>query len=159
MRHCPEHWAAMRKAVHDRGMSHLVAGDNKDALARAMREIDAHQAGEQPAASDFDPLMAMNWSFTGKLMERLGMSVMVSRTEEDGMPENKDENGYNHYCPLCVVRRDFAAHNTPTGKCGKPECDIVIKPGEQSWELGWIEGCADAMYHTAVEKGLIRHHG
>lgn len=159
MRCCADHWAVMRKAVHDRGLSHLVAGSGHEAVARTMREIEAHEKGTPPPDTDFDPLMAMNWSFVSKVMDKLGLSVMAPRTEPDGMPDNIDEAGFNHICPLCVVRRQFDTHNTATGRCDNPGCDIQLAPGEPSWDLGWVEGCADAMFQQAVEKGLVKPHG
>lgn len=157
MRPCAKHWTEMRLAVHDRGMSHLVTENGEEVLARAVREMEALQEGEKLPAADFDPLMAMHWNFCGRVLERRGLVVIQDRgTEADGMPENRDEQGFNHTCPLCLVQRDFEAHNTVSGRCGRPECTVQVAPGEPSWERTWIENCADSMLQAAVELGLIK---
>ena len=153
---CMEHWTAMRTKVEELGLSHLVASSGTEAVDRAVRELEAAQEGEKALASDFDPLMAMNWAFQGRVMETLGLGVMANREEQDGMPENRDDGGFNHLCPLCVVRRDFDTHNTPTGKCSNSECNIEVKPGDKPWDKKWIDGCGDAQYQHAVELGLVK---
>lgn len=146
----------MRKAVDDCGLSHLVPGTGEEAMERMVRALESHQEGEKSSIVDFDPLSVMMWNFSSRVMERIGLSIMQSRSERDGMPENMDEAGFNHVCPLCVVKRDFDAHNTATGRCGNPECPIRMKTGEVAWDEQWLTSCADSMLQYAGEQGLVR---
>jgi hypothetical protein len=126
---------------------------------KVAREVEALSGGDKPSLSDWDPLMAMNWNFVSRLLEGRGLPVMNDRgAGEDGMPENRDEEGFNHVCPLCVVQRDFNEHNTPSGRCATATCAIRVEPGELSWDQGWIAGCADSMLEYAVESKLVARH-
>lgn len=87
MQMCQPHWEQMKQAVKDRGMWHLVARDGKEAVDAAVRQLE----GEENA-SDWDPLMAMNWNFFSAALEYGGLGVM-----------GEDENG-NQYCPLCLAK-------------------------------------------------------
>lgn len=141
MRCCADHWAAMRKAVHDKGMSQLVSGSGQELLERTELSFDDANGSAALAKAkekqSFDPLAGMTWNFYGRVMQSAGLWVMGERpAEPDGMPENDGQ-----YCPLCIVKRDFDAHNTPTGACGDPKCIIRVKPGEPPWDEAWIEGC------------------
>jgi len=159
MKHCDEHWARMRKAVDDRGMSHLVAGSGQEAVERVQREIEAHAEGDKPSPTDFDPLMAMNWNFCGRAMQTAGIVVMQEKDAyayeveaQYGIPRND-----GHYCPLCLAKMGFLKHlRGDGGKCGEPGCEVVVKQDDRPWDEAWIEGCADAMHKHAVDIGLVR---
>lgn len=165
MRPCKEHWTMMRLAVEERGMSHLVPADGKEAMARTVRDLEAHQAGEKSDPSDFDPLSSMLWAITARCMgapeepnSGIGLSIMMDRGDNaDGMPENKDEQGFNHVCALCVVRLTFEHHRDgPGGRCGDPACDSIVQPGDVSWDKSWVDGCADAQLEHARNIGLVK---
>lgn len=144
MNSCKKHWDAMRAKVEALGLSHLVASSGQEAHARVVRELEAANEGGKAPVSDWDPLMAMSNNFFSRVMERVGLSLM-----------QPDDAGKMR-CPLCIVRWDFDVHNTPTGRCEKPECMIQVKPGETPWDEDWIESCGAAMLEYAVEKGLVR---
>lgn len=131
----------MRAKVEAIGLTHLVAVSPQDAVGRVTRAIEA--GAEDP--KDFDPLMAMSNNFLMRVAEKIGPAMIFS-AGPDGKP----------WCPLCLVRRDFEAHNTPTGKCGKPACTITIKQGDQPWDEVWIESCGNAQLEFAKQQGLVK---
>jgi hypothetical protein len=156
MRPCPRHWAAMRKALDDRGLTKFVAGSGEEAAERVTNSISSALEGEEEDVKNWDPLMAMNFNFGARLLEGAGIGVMAPREDEqnDGMPPND-----GHVCPLCLVLLDFNAHHPDHGgRCGKPECTIHHLPGAQPTDEMWIEGCADAMLAYAREHNLIQMH-
>lgn len=153
---CKAHWKSMRKKVDDVGLTFLVAKSAEESVQNMQDEIDAIEDGRVDE-SKFDPLMSMYWEFTARVMETIGMSVMFTRgDEDDGMPKNVNDDSENCYCPLCIVRRDFNHHNTPTGMCGDPECDIRVQQGEIPWDEQWIEEAGNAMFKHAVKTGLVK---
>ncbi|TAN09876.1 MAG: hypothetical protein EPN45_07230 [Rhizobiaceae bacterium] len=93
MRICKDHWSMCRAAIEERGMSGLVARDGKEATDNAMEEL---QGGNPP----FDPLMSMNWHWSGEAMRCGGLYLMAVD------PENNPDNE-GHYCPIC----EFAKHS------------------------------------------------
>jgi hypothetical protein len=79
MKFCQPHWEALRKAVADRGMDHLVAKSGQEAAERTKSEIED---GPQPA--NFDPLMRLHWMISGRVLEGFGLYLMLG-----------------DYCPMC----------------------------------------------------------
>ncbi len=126
---CPTHWQQMRDAVEERGMTHLVARNGKEAVDNLVAEAEGHK----PA---FDPLMAMNNNFWSAALEHGGLGVMG--VPEDDHPliaaTTTDAKGMRHFCPLCLARELGA----------QPETDQQ-----------WIRGCADAMLKHARGEGLM----
>lgn len=156
MRICLAHYSAMRKKIDDLGLTKFVAASGAEMMEREARHLENFlESGEKLDPTDWDPLASMGWNFAGRVMESLGLAIFEDRASIDSMPENKDEIGFNHVCPLCVVRRDFDHHNTPTGQCGKPECDIHVASGELAWDELWIQQCGDAMFEYAKENKLV----
>lgn len=100
-------------------MSELVARDGKEATDNAVEEL---QGGNPP----FDPLMSMNWHWSGEALRNGGLYLM-----EIDMKANPDNEG--HYCPLC----EFAKH---------------MKGFEAKASIGMI---ADQMADHARAEGLI----
>lgn len=146
MKMCKDHWARIKQAIDDRGLTHLVAKSDQEIEERITKELDGE---EDP--KDFDPLMSMNSTLFGLVLERMGLVVLVERDEaEDGMPPND-----GHVCPLCIIRKGYDNHNTPTGQCGDPECTVRMKPGELPWDENHIRHGADAMRQHAIELGLV----
>jgi hypothetical protein len=144
MNECQEHWDLMRKKIEELGLSHLTAVSGEDAADRAVKAIERGPGATTPDA-EWDPLMAMSHNFFRRVGEVLGIAILAP-DPATGKPR----------CPLCVVRGDFDAHNTPSGTCGKPSCMIRVKPGEVPWDLDWIESCGAAMKEYALERGLLK---
>lgn len=158
MKPCEKHWAAMRKKIDDLGLSQFVSGSGQEAMEREKKHLDSFLAGGRGMdPKDWDPLMAMLWNFTSRVMDGLGRSrgpeAALGLMSHDPAPGAPNEG---HHCPLCIVRQDFDAHNTPTGKCGRQGCETVVKPGDQPWDENWIDSCGEAMLEYAVESGLVR---
>lgn len=86
MKMCQPHWDELRKAIADRGLSHLVAKDGKVAIERVEDEL-------RGTATDktYDPLMDAHWMISGKALEMGGLYIMGEK--HDG----------SQYCPLCEV--------------------------------------------------------
>ncbi len=93
MNFCQEHWDGMRAAVEARGMSHLVARSGVEAAQNVTDEFNG-VAG----ASQWDPLMAMNWAIGSRVMRAVGLSLLQ-----------------NAECPLCVVERSGVQQNGQPG--------------------------------------------
>lgn len=81
MKFCQSHWDELRQAIDDRGLSHLVA---KDGVAAAKRLVFELEGTDKP--DDYDPLMAANWMISGRVLEEVGLVMMMG-----------------DYCPLCMV--------------------------------------------------------
>jgi len=92
MKICAEHWQICRDAIEERGMSALVARDGKEAVENAVEEL---RGGEAP----FDPLMSMNWFWSGQAIHNGGLYLMAVDAEAN-------PNNDGHYCPIC----EFAKH-------------------------------------------------
>lgn len=90
MKICKDHWAALRNAIHVRGLGHLGASSGKEAMERAKKEIEG-------TATDatFDPLMAANNNIWSKALELGGLYLMTRKA--DG----------SEYCPLCEVELQY----------------------------------------------------
>jgi hypothetical protein len=158
MKPCTAHWAAMRKAVIDRGMQHLVGTpeESNERVKRAFSDLlDGRARTLADKVRDFDPLLAMHGNFVRRVLQGMGPELFMQREEgeEDGMPKND-----RHYCPLCIARKGFDNHNTPTGRCSDPECPLQLHPGEQPWDEEYIESCADEMAKFASEHDLLKVH-
>lgn len=83
MQICKDHWAMMREAIDNKGMSSLVAKDGKAAHENIVSELTV---GLQPP---FDPLMSMNWHWMAAAIECGGLAMMTPN--DDGSPR----------CPIC----------------------------------------------------------
>lgn len=117
MKFCADHWARLRAAIDDRGLSDLVASDGKRAAANLASDL---QKGA--ALQTFDPLMsAHNDIWAHAMQQPSGMSVMYAN--EDG----------SERCPICWTR-DKHAESCP----GLPECALTSAGFE-----AWIEIAAD----------------
>jgi len=85
MKFCQLHWDDLRKAVNDKGMSHLVAQSGEDAMESMVNQIKG-----EDTSSDFDPLMGAWSAITSQFMQDLGMAAF------DG-----------DKCPLCEVEKSL----------------------------------------------------
>lgn len=88
MRFCMPHWDRLKKAIDERGLSHLIAKDGKEAADSAVRQLK----GEDDA-SDFDPLMSATTAIYGAFVRDIGLAAMGT-----------DEHG-QELCPLCGVKK------------------------------------------------------
>ena len=80
MRMCESHWAALRQAIEDRGLAHLVEQSAEAAAAVLKRQLEGDMR-----VSDFDPLMAAWWSISETFLKGAGLA------------------GLGDCCPLCEV--------------------------------------------------------
>jgi len=71
---CQEHWDRLRRAIDERGLSHLIARDSKRALEALTKEAEG-TAGP----NDYDPFMAANWAIMSQALKCGGLYLM-----EDG---------------------------------------------------------------------------
>jgi hypothetical protein len=116
MKICQSHWGQLRKAIDERGLSGLVAGDGKKAHAAMVRELEGH-----PEPGDWDPLMSANWAIHSEALHFGGLYLM-----------GEDENG-NQYCPLC----EADAHGGHAADWIKGCCDAQL---EHARELKLVPG-------------------
>ena len=87
MRICQSHWEKLRAAIDARGMTPLVARTGREAMERAVEELDG-------SATDatFDPLMAANNAISARALEHVGLFLLTG-----------------DYCPIC----EFCKHIEP----------------------------------------------
>lgn len=81
MKICQQHWDKLRRAIEDRGMTHLVSSSSSQAVVSL-----ANQLKGTDTAADFDPLM----NATGAIY-----ATYVADAGLDSMMGDK--------CPLCEV--------------------------------------------------------
>lgn len=158
MKHCAEHWKAMKAAVETRGMGHLGARNSDELIAQTTRALEAGLAGKEPDHKEFDPLISMNWAFCHRATEQMGLGIMMEKDAEAVEFEKDYDVPANdgHYCPLCCAKIAFLRHARGAGgRCGEPTCQIVVAPGDKPYDEQWIEDCADAMLVKAREYGLV----
>lgn len=72
-------------------MTSLVAADGEEAAERTVDELEGRPA-------KFDPLMSMNWHWTGNAMRCGGLYLMA---------QNETGENDGHYCPVC----EFVKHS------------------------------------------------
>lgn len=148
MQICEAHWAKCRKAIEDAGLMHLVSANGEEAMQRVADQIEAANEGEKPAASDYDPLMALSMMLMGRAMEVMGLGAMCV-DETPGAP-----NG-GHVCPLCAPREAFDLHMNETGRCGDPACTLVLAPGTEPWDDEYVRKATESILAHCREQGLI----
>lgn len=76
MKICQKHWDKLRKEIDDKGLSHLIAKNGKDAIKNIVE-------GEP----SYDPLMAANMMIWERAIKSYGLEIM---NREDGK-----------CCPIC----------------------------------------------------------
>lgn len=129
MKICDKHWAAMRKAVDDRGMTSLVKS-GKENFETIIKELD----GEKKLPNEYDPLMGMYWMVTNRALAKGGLYLLTQK--EDG----------SEYCPVCEAMLHPCT-------CGDPDCN---QNTAEKVEHYWTEGVADAALQQCVAYGLIK---
>ena len=71
MKMCTDHWASLRKAVDDRGMSHLISVNGAKLAERLTEELE----GQAPPDS-FDPLSSATFQIYGQALKYGGLYLM-----------------------------------------------------------------------------------
>lgn len=66
---CQPHWNALRGKLDERGLSHLVALDGREAVNRLVEGLEAPTEDRQADAETFDPLMGSWFRVMGAFME------------------------------------------------------------------------------------------
>jgi len=84
----------LRKAIEDRGLSHLVAKSGEEAFENMKAELQGESSGS------YDLLMNCNWMICTAALKEGGLYLLSGK--EDGTP----------YCPIC----EDVAHNPPEEK-------------------------------------------
>ncbi len=130
MRFCLEHWAALREAIEERGLSALVAENGERAAQNTAAELDG-----QGSIDTFDPLMHAHMAIVAHAME-----TVKSRYQQNPLmlmaPEEDPEVTWP-LCPLCFLNWLHEEHNRI---CEKPDCDY---PKEYDYAGDWIPQAAD----------------
>lgn len=130
MKICPDHWARLRAAIDERGLSHLVARSGKEATDRIVAQLEhsvEHRESlrdamrKQDEAASFDPLLGANFAIFSNALEAGGLYLMTP--DEQGQPR----------CPLC----ELAKHVNP----------VAVDE--------WLRLSADGALEKARELGLV----
>jgi hypothetical protein len=88
MEMCAAHWADLRKALDDRGLTPLIAADTDAAAVNLQASID----GEYDPVKHWDPLMASTLAIYARGLECGGLYLMTG-----------------DYCPLCELAKHGSA--------------------------------------------------
>lgn len=129
MRMCANHWAKLRAAIDNRGLSALVAETGEQAARNLISEV---QDGR--SIDNFDPLMNAYMAIITNCLSKLGPGIMLFAKPGDG------DN-----CPLCAMNAasrdlwDRAQANGGKCPCG---CGEPAPAEPQSYD-GWIDFAAD----------------
>lgn len=93
MKFCQPHWAALRKAIDDRGLGHLVAKGGDVAAQRMVEQNDGL------TLANFEPLMGAHNRILQKALEIGGLGVLA----DDGCPLETLERMHAEGCrdPNC----------------------------------------------------------
>ncbi len=83
MKFCMPHWEALKKAVDDKGMTHLIHASGEAAIEACVRQVEGTDT-----AKDFDPLLNATWAIYGQFLHNVGLAGMVGEI-----------------CPLCDVEK------------------------------------------------------
>lgn len=118
MQICERHWAALRQAIDDRGLTSLVAKNGEVAQRQTMEQL---RSGGVIEAGNFDPLMMAHWlviNNTLVYMQNAGFPnerILYLFTDGPEAPVT-DKPGYESRtwprCPLCHLN---LAHETSCG--------------------------------------------
>ncbi len=147
MKFCIPHWAAIRKAVDDKGLTPFVAKDGKVAVQQMAKQI---KDGDVTKAT-FDPLMTCHWAIINNVMRLIDESgnnplYLLAGGDEDpvvGFP-GYEERTWSR-CPLCYIN---LAHEV---SCTNPKC-LLDKVSGYDW---MIERAAEDALDRAREFGLV----
>jgi hypothetical protein len=139
---CSAHWARMREIVSVLGLSEFCSDSKEESLLKLFRILESESLGDDPPPDNFDPMTLMMWVIVRRAIDLMGFSFLAKREDEDdGMPENRDILGGNHYCPLCILRREFDLQRSPQD--------------DTPWDDLWIAACGDYVFRFAKHNRLI----
>lgn len=93
MEFCTEHWDALKEAIDERGLSHLIAKDGERAVVNLQEELDSGLT-----IKNFDPLMSSHWAIVSNVFDAVGLDLMLP--DEDG----------EERCPLCFMNECHALY-------------------------------------------------
>lgn len=138
MKFCKSHWDLLRKAIDDRGLSHLVPRGGENAIKALASQISRGKITRQ----NFDPLMGAHWAIAGNVMDtlrRAGLDPLyLMLTEEEEAPLGRST------CPLCEIN---LLHREG---CTNPKC-VLDKERGYDW---MIDRAADDALNEARRLGL-----
>lgn len=122
---CEQHWAQLKKAIDERGLTHLISKDGVEAATRLVKGVEEGEA----SAETFDPLMGASLMIARNMMICLGDGALalLAVQPDAGCPP----------CPLC--------YGIEHCHCGLPVCDF----------LTWIDKAADGALAHARELKLV----
>jgi hypothetical protein len=103
MKFCEAHFAGLRKAIDERGLTQFVAQSGRECAARLVR-----QGTEGITLETFEPLIGVHNQIIAVALDVVGPDVM-----------QLDATG-NHRCPLCFMAE---VHDKT---CRKPNCGPEI---------------------------------
>lgn len=118
MKMCADHWATCRKAIKDRGLDGLVARDGRQVMDDAVADLSGEPDLDN---SRFDPLMSMNWHWSGVALKAGGLSMMAEG------PASND----GHFCPLCEMASHYPDFD-PEDEVSKVADQMLAWAREQS---------------------------
>ena len=87
MQMCQLHWAALRDAIKERGLDHLVAQSGLEAVEYLKREIEGTKT-----LIEYDPLMSANGMIWNLAVHVMGLQIIAP--DEEGKPQ----------CPVCALQ-------------------------------------------------------
>jgi hypothetical protein len=122
MKYCDKHWAALRAAIDERGLSHLVAADAKEVMGMMVAELEGKP-------SEFvDPLMSASNMVMCRALEQGGLGAMA--LGEDG----------EERCPVCdaMTRTEIAWTLGPADGALQAcrDAGLIPTPGVEEPESG-----------------------
>ena len=91
MKFCQKHWDMLRKAIEDRGLTHLIAKSGEQAAENMVSEL---RGEEHP----YDPLMAAHWMISSAALDQGGLYMMTG-----------------DHCPVCEAIKHTAEHPLADG--------------------------------------------
>lgn len=147
MQPCQTHWDALRKAIDDRNLSHLVAQGGEKAVRKIALELQQREVTKE----SFDPLLLAFFAISGNVMDTLGKAGMNPLYLLSNAPEDP-VTGWPGYegrtwprCPLCYIN---LAHEV---SCRDARCTLDRVHG-YDW---MIDRAADEAVERARALGLI----
>lgn len=133
MKLCDEHALKLFEAIEERGLGHLISKSDEEAQAA------------MTSKTTVEPVL-MACSMLAERIYWLYGEVVLG--------QNDDGTNDGEYCPLCLPRAMYDHHNTPTGRCDDPECNIHVEAGQPPWDEMMLEGCCNAVLAFCQHQGL-----
>jgi len=112
MKICSDHWAELRTAIDERGLSGFIAKDGEEAVKRLTSSL-----ADSNALDAFDPLIMANIAIWGNALTAFGPDI----TKEDAP------------CPLCCMD-DHAKNCTDVGCNNETGADWIKFAADEQLE-------------------------